>query len=199
MPEMDGLEATRQLRSLEKDTGKRTLVVAMTAHAMKGDRENCLEAGMDDYLCKPIRLKDMSAKITELFQDCGAAESFEGQATSDSVEIINWSRAAASIGSDKSFLLELVQLFLQEAPVLKQRAIEAFNQGDLKALGAAVHSLRGSMLFLCPAAAIASAEQVEKFSAEGDLELSQKALTAFQVHVDEVTHSAERYLKREND
>jgi CheY-like chemotaxis protein len=73
MPEMDGLAATRELRRREASTQTHVTVVAMTAHAMKGDRERCLESGMDDYLCKPIRMKDMTAKLEELFPHSGPA------------------------------------------------------------------------------------------------------------------------------
>ncbi len=69
MPKMDGLEATREIRRREAVSGTHIPVVAMTAHAMKGDRESCLASGMDDYLGKPIRLKDMSDKLDELFSD----------------------------------------------------------------------------------------------------------------------------------
>ncbi len=61
MPEMDGLEATAEIRRLWPSDGPR--IVALTAHAITGDREKCLEAGMDDYLCKPINLEDLSAAI----------------------------------------------------------------------------------------------------------------------------------------
>ena len=70
MPQMDGLEATRQIRLKEQtDTnGTRTLIVAMTAHAMKGDREKCLSAGMDGYLTKPIRPTRLFSIVEELAQ-----------------------------------------------------------------------------------------------------------------------------------
>ena len=63
MPEMDGLTATRILRSRELDTGHHTPVIAMTANAMRGDREKCLEAGMDDYISKPLHLEDLMAVV----------------------------------------------------------------------------------------------------------------------------------------
>src|SRR5260370_1753009 len=66
MPEMDGLDATAAIRAWEKTTGTHTPIMAMTAHAMKGDRERCLAAGMDGYISKPIRTKELEEAIGQL-------------------------------------------------------------------------------------------------------------------------------------
>jgi two-component system, sensor histidine kinase and response regulator len=63
MPEMDGKEATRRIRRQQEITGLRVPIVAMTAHAMAGDRDRCLEAGMDDYISKPIGRVELAAVV----------------------------------------------------------------------------------------------------------------------------------------
>jgi CheY-like chemotaxis protein len=68
MPRMGGLEATSAIREIEKQTGGYLPIIALTAHAMKGDRELCLQAGMDDYVSKPIQPQDLFRKIEELLR-----------------------------------------------------------------------------------------------------------------------------------
>jgi CheY-like chemotaxis protein len=63
MPEMDGFEATAAIRKQERSTGRRMPIIAMTAHAMQGDRQRCIEAGMDDYVAKPIRSGELMVVI----------------------------------------------------------------------------------------------------------------------------------------
>jgi CheY-like chemotaxis protein len=81
MPEMDGLEAARTIREIEKITKAHIPIIALTAHAMKGDQDRCLEAGMDAYLSKPIRSADLS-KIVQTYgnRNEGVAPGADGEA-----------------------------------------------------------------------------------------------------------------------
>jgi len=73
MPEMDGLEATRQIRERERETGRHLPIIALTAHAMKGDRERCLDAGMDEYVTKPLQAEPLLRTIREVLA-CPASQ-----------------------------------------------------------------------------------------------------------------------------
>lgn len=73
MPEMDGYAATTQIRLYEKDSGRHTPIIGVTAHALKGDRDRCIEAGMDDYISKPFAFEELDAKIKSWTQKANAS------------------------------------------------------------------------------------------------------------------------------
>ena len=184
MPEMDGLAATRELRRREAHVDKHTPVVAMTAHAIKGDREHCLASGMDDYLCKPIRLKDISNKLKELFS--GSNGGYPGKPaavpSTDDDDTVPWPEALANVGGDAELLNELIEVFLSDTPGLMNKALKAAKEEDTDALRAAAHTVKGSMMFLNPKHALASAQAVERLAGEGNLAASCEALEELQGH-----------------
>ena len=119
MPEMDGLEAAAAIRAREAGTGSHVPIVAMTAHAMKGDRQRCLEAGMDEYVSKPIRGSQLMATIQSVVhcrsvsEDCRAEACGEGDS--------DWSEALAATGGDEELMKAVMEVFLEEEPRLVGR------------------------------------------------------------------------------
>jgi two-component system, sensor histidine kinase and response regulator len=144
MPEMSGFEATAAIRERERATGGHIWIVAMTAHAMAGDRERCLRAGMDDYVAKPLR----------------------AQVLFDAIE----QQPASPPGPDDADLMaEVAELFLDSAPGLLAHVREAIARGDAPGLERAVHALRGAASNFGAADTVAAAARLEAMGRGGEL------------------------------
>jgi CheY-like chemotaxis protein len=157
MPDLGGLEATAALRAAERGAGRRLPVVALTAHAMKGDRERCLAAGMDDYLAKPIKPQELGAVLARLFPpDTPGAAGGEGEP-----EVLDAAAFLTGVGADTEFLPELVELFLAQSPRLMQQARDAIDRQEAALLQRAAHTLKGTVSIFCAGPAAAAAERLE--------------------------------------
>ena len=156
MPVMDGFEATRTIRSEERD-GTSIPILALTAYAMKGDRERCLEAGMTEYISKPLRsrrLYSLLARYLESDASSLAAESGEQSApvSADQEERARWERGLGelllSLDGDREALAEMEEAFFSEVPELRGSLRSALEMGDCPAAARALHKLKGVLGYL---------------------------------------------------
>ncbi|WOD39063.1 response regulator [Nodosilinea sp. E11] len=131
MPEMDGLEATRQI--IQRQYSRRPRIVAMTANAMQGDRERCMQAGMDDYISKPIRIEELT-RVLEVPVSPG-----------DPVELTTLQELAATVGGDSpDFMVDLIGSYLESTDQLLTEMATAYYQHDWSTLKRAAHTLKSS-------------------------------------------------------
>jgi CheY-like chemotaxis protein len=138
MPVLDGYAATAEIRA----GGSRVPIVAMTAHAMKGDRERCLEAGMDDYLAKPLRPDELDAVLERWI---GGAEPAPAQPAPDpTAELVDAARMEMFRSDYPEIVEQLVALFVDGTPPLLEELREAAAGGDPEAVRRAAHKLKGS-------------------------------------------------------
>jgi two-component system, sensor histidine kinase and response regulator len=187
MPEMDGLEATSTIRRLELETGKRISIIAMTAHAMKGDRERCLEAGMDDYVSKPINPKVLNEVISRWAPDVSLLDEDEAremplkatskqaipikeapnvEATSKPIrdpqnEVFDLAALRARVEGDQDLLVELVDLYLESSPTLFSELESAVRAGDAQRVARVAHTLKGMLSNICAPSCAAAALELE--------------------------------------
>jgi CheY-like chemotaxis protein len=126
MPEMDGLTATKHIRAMEKNTGRHIAIVAMTARAMRGDREICLAAGMDAYLSKPIDREELGNLLRQMRSESKEPvleAKTEMHPDSDGTRASSWNagKVLENLGGDEKLLREIVDIFVEETPKLVER------------------------------------------------------------------------------
>ena len=159
MPEMDGLAATAAIRNSELASGTHLPIFAMTAHAMSGDRERCLQAGMDGYITKPMRFGDIEQALSGLAN------------TSPHTEAAFWNmaEALARIEGDEELLHEMCQIFLENSPKLLRKLRQAVAAGDADAVMRAAHSLKGESSYLQASGTSNAARQLEEMGRKQNL------------------------------
>jgi CheY-like chemotaxis protein len=175
MPEMDGLEATAAIRERERATGGHLPIVALTAHAMKGDAERCLEAGMDAYLAKPLQPRELAAAIEGVL---GGAPSrpLSREPPPSAPALVDLERLLERVGGDRKALVELVRIFRADSPKQVARIRKAIDEGDAPALRAAAHAVKGAVSNFAAPAAAETAQRLQKMGEEGRLQEAGDAL-----------------------
>jgi two-component system sensor histidine kinase/response regulator len=175
MPEMDGYEATREIRRREGD-GPHIPIIAMTAHSMKGDRERCLAAGMDDYVSKPLRAEALDAVLARWVAPPGGEEPSNGAHAANGhgpegpldLEALEQLRTElAGLGPGKS-VDPLIRQFLELIPGRVDAMTAAAERGDLEELEREAHGLKGSSATLGAVRLATACAALEQAGADGD-------------------------------
>ena len=187
MPEMDGFEATRAIRKMEENAGGHTPIIAMTAHAMKGDRERCIEAGMDDYVSKPISSDILWEAILNLIGENSETPTVTASETIRPGEqkiIINENALLNAFDNDMDFFKEALEMFISDYPSMMDAIQEAVDAGDADALKRTAHALKGMVGNFQSKAAAESALELEEMGRSGKLAGSEKAMKNLTEQID---------------
>ena len=182
MPEMSGFEATATIRENEKADDTRIPIIAMTAHAMKGDRERCIDAGMDGYVSKPIRPQELFEEIYRLVPASNRA-SVTGPARSDTDPVLDRAALFTQFGDDAELLQGIVELFLQDAAILLFGITDSIARRDSRALEYAAHRLKGSVANFHAQTVVEAAQRLEIIGRGRDLSGAPLALAALQTEM----------------
>ena len=213
MPEMDGYEATRAIRSAEAASGRHVPIIAMTANAMRGDREKCLQSGMDDYLAKPVKLQDLDQALKRWIKKGETTAAARRMVSRDAAgprrkkvgepraplplkdgpldpEIFGQLREADRAGGN-GFLAGLIQKYLQEAPTRILTLRDAVARADCAVVVKEAHALKGSAGALGALTMAAACGDLEILGRGGSLNGAERLLTRVEKEFDLVCSALE--------
>jgi CheY-like chemotaxis protein len=193
---MDGYSATQALRQRE-GTERHTVVIGMTAYAMQGDREKCLEAGMDDYLSKPVMIKDLKAML-ERWSFVVKRELHKQRSKSDQTSIepaldpVDWTHLQEISMADPSFQIELVKGFVKDGKTLIAEAKQALAAKDWVTLANKAHQIKGASASVAVQSMSETADHLHDRAEANNLEGVSELLT----HLEQILKRIEASMER---
>jgi signal transduction histidine kinase/DNA-binding response OmpR family regulator len=208
MPEMDGLTTTMKIREREQGTHRHLPIIAMTAHAMKGDRERCIEAGMDGYVSKPISSQEVKEAISNVLRGRAESElvnSLKGlkeetkPSTSPSVAVWDRGKTLERLGGDEKLLYEVIEIFLDDVPKHVASLRRAIAEGNAEAVEGAAHTLKGELGYLEISALSQKAREMEEVARESNLRLAPNLFATFEPELSAVLISMRRLVGAKPD
>jgi PAS domain S-box-containing protein len=174
MPEVDGFEATREIRGRERASGKHVPIVALTANAMAHDREDCLNAGMDDHLSKPFSMQTLQAMLDRWMPQAAPGASQESVDAVDG-QVLHRLRKVMTNGRPE-LLAKVINLYLSESPKLLQRLRRAAVANDGAELARVAHSLKSSSANVGAKALSRYCENMESSARRGEVAAARTLL-----------------------
>ena len=195
MPEMDGLEATAAIRETEAKTGKHVPILAMTAHAMKGDRERCLSAGMDGYVSKPIRVEELKQAIADL-EKAAAPEVSNVRSEEAGLDAIgSLESLLEGVMGDRVLLAEMAELWLKDSEAQVNLISLGIEQSDSLVIQRAAHAIKGSVGTFQAAAAYEAAKELEVVAKSANLDAAKQVFATLSVQIENVRRALRRLTK----
>jgi CheY-like chemotaxis protein len=198
MPKLDGVEATIAIRAKEEGTGRHTPIIAVTEHAMKGDRESYLAAGVDRYVCKPIAPERLFEAIDEL----KARSDEPGESAMDtasrviSSEVFKPEETLERFDGDIEFFREVAEQFARDSAELLGRIDAALRAADGRALSHGAHALKGAASNFGASAVVARTATLEKLGAAGDLAAAAAVCEGLAEEVERLNRALREYCAR---
>ena len=199
MPEMNGHEATAAIRAWEASHGGHLIVIAMTANAMRGDREECLAAGMDDYVAKPFRAAELISTVEKYAPRSADAAVPAIRASADSAKRVfpafDETEFHQMVGSPE-LIPVIVDLFVEESRIHLTAAREALKSMDAKAFYPAVHSLRGLIGNFAARRASVLANKLDEFARNERLQEAAEPLESLSCEIDQLQWELRQLVAR---
>jgi PAS domain S-box-containing protein len=197
MPEMDGFDATYEIRKLQAESGNRIPIVALTAHASPADRNRCLAAGMDEYLSKPVRAKTLNEMIERMVGRDTSVNLAQPEKSRSGIQVVDWSAAFETVGGDRDLLKELMKVFVKDRENQIGDLRQAIESKNLKEVRLGAHSLRGSLRHLGVTTASRLAGAIEELvSADPELDGVEQLFQDFELSVEDAVVEIQKFLKR---
>ena len=197
MPEMDGLAAARAIRERERGTSRHLPIVAMTAHAMKGDRERCFQAGMDGYVSKPVSGTEIQTAIGRALH--WPVVSTGATVPADPLSTSAWNRSEAleKLSGDEQLLEEVIQIFLNETPKLVASLQQGLRDGNPEVVERAAHSLKGQLGYLGLAATAKTARELEEAGRNKKLDGAPEWLARLTAEIADASSEMQRWIQKQ--
>jgi two-component system, sensor histidine kinase and response regulator len=191
MPQMDGIAATTSIRTQEMKTNSHLPIIAMTAHAMKGDRERCIEAGMDGYVSKPINIEDLKVAIAKAMHLTGTdahGPSTEGHSEGSPRKPVDldFGQILKRLGADEELFHEVIEIFIDETPKNLDTMRRALAEGDATLVAKTAHSMKGELGYLGIATVSQKARELEEFGRNHDMERIKQVFPSFETEVSDM-------------
>ena len=191
MPQMDGITATQNIRSQETNGSFHLPIIAMTAHAMKGDRERCLEAGMDEYVSKPIDTKELGLVISKVMHLSVVNDRETGETAcivtpAGKQPVVDFEQMLERLGGDEDLMHQVVEIFIDQAPKHIDRLRCALAQGDAEGVEKTAHNMKGELGYLGIPELSQQARELEELGRKPDLEQASRIFVAFEIGISKV-------------